>query len=176
MTLGRLSIAAFALSLTVFAAAALAQRGDDSSRKSKNGSASGTIDGVSIAIEYGRPKVRGRDIWGALVPFGKVWRTGADEATTIRFDQDVHVEGQALAAGTYALFTLPGKDRWTIIFNKRAQQWGAYGQDTGEDALRVTVTPQASGHTEALTFSVEADRVVLRWAELAVGFGVASAG
>ncbi len=166
---------AAALLLAALALPAAAQRGDDASRKSKNGRAEGTIAGVEVRVEYGRPNVNGRAVWGALVPYGKVWRTGADEATTITFAQDALVEGKALAAGTYALFTIPGEKEWQIVFNKIARQWGAFEYDAAQDALRVTVAPEAGELVEALDFVVEADRVVVLWEKLRVGFRVAPA-
>ncbi len=166
--------------LTILALAAVpqlaAQRGDDSKRLSKNGKTTGTIDGVSVTLEYGRPNVKGRAIWGSLVPHGRVWRTGADEATTITFDQAVLVEGKRLEAGTYSLFTIPGESEWTIVFNKVAQQWGAYSYDSAQDVLRVVVTPQPHDHVEALAFAIEGGKVVLTWEKLAVPFAVAAAG
>lgn len=161
--------------LALVALPVLAGRGDDANRKSKNGKTAGTIDGVEVTVEYGRPNVKDREIWGALVPYGKVWRTGADEATAITFGADVLVEGQALAAGTYGLFTIPGESEWTFIFNNVAEQWGAFDYSDAEDALRVDVTPQASEHVEAMDFAIEGSSVVLRWEKLAVGFSVAAA-
>ena len=153
----------------------MAERGDDSTRKSKNGKLEGTIDGVKIMMEYGRPKVNGRVIWGGLVPYDKVWRTGADEATTISFSQDVNIEGKPLAAGTYSLFTIPGKTEWTVIFNKVAKQWGAFKYDAGQDALRVTVKPETADHVEEMTFNIDANKVMLRWEKLSVAFVVSAA-
>jgi hypothetical protein len=161
-----------AILLLVAAVATQAERGDDSGRKSKNGLTTGTIDGVEVTLEYGRPSVRGRTIWGGLVPYGKVWRTGADEATTISLSVDVTVEGQSLAAGTYGLFTIPGEEEWTVVFNEVANQWGAFNYDAGKDALRVTTTPRESEFVEAMTFEIDSSSVVLRWAELAVPFTV----
>ncbi len=156
------------------ASAAVAQRGDDSGRASKNGRTECEIDGVGIVLEYGRPNVKDREIWGALVPYGKVWRTGADEATTITFGGDVMVEGESLPAGTYSFFTIPGEDEWTVIFNNVAQQWGAFRYDEGEDALRVTVTPREGEHVESLDFVADEDAVVLRWGKLEVPVGVSA--
>jgi hypothetical protein len=164
------------LTLTaVMALPALAQRGDDSKRKSKNGRTEGTIGGVAVTVEYGRPSVAGRRIWGELVPYGKVWRTGADEATTITFSKEVMVEGQKLAAGTYGLFTVPGETEWTVVFNRVAKQWGAYEYDDKQDALRVKVAPTTGDPIEALDFVIEGDRVVMRWEKARVGFRVAPA-
>jgi len=167
-------VAAVALFLSA-ALPALGQRGDDSSRKSKNGRTEGSIAGVAVTVEYGRPQVKDRALWGKLVPYGKVWRTGADEATTITFDKDVLVEGKPLAAGTYALFTVPSEKEWQVVFNKTARQWGAFEYDAGQDALRVTVAPESGEHVEALDFVVDGDRVVVRWEKLRVGFRVAPA-
>lgn len=153
----------------------LAQRGDDTNRKSKNGMVEGEVGGVGVTIEYGRPMVKGREIWGGLVPFGKVWRTGADEATTITFDKDVTVQGEPLAAGTYSLFTIPADGDWTIIFNNVAKQWGAFEYADGEDTLRVMATPRMSEQTEELTFSLDGDWVVLSWEKLEVPFEVKAA-
>jgi VCBS repeat-containing protein len=160
------------LLLAVAALPASAGRGDDSNRKSKNGKTEGTIDGVAITLEYGRPNVKGRQIWGGLVPYGGVWRTGADEASTITFDQDVQVQGEKLAAGTYGLFTIPTEGEWTVIFNKVAEQWGAFSYDQEQDALRVTAAPRAAEHVESMEFVVDGSDVVLRWEKLAVPFEV----
>ncbi len=165
-----------AVLLAAAAVTALAERGDDSERKSKNGKTEGTIDGVKVAVEFGRPNVKGRKIWGGLEPYGKVWRTGADEATTISFSADVTIGGGTVPAGTYALFTVPGEDEWVFIFNKAAQQWGAFSYDQGQDALRVSAEPRAAEHVESLDFVIEGSSVVLRWEKLAVGFEVAVAG
>ncbi len=174
----RKSISLF-LAVLLLAAAlpAWGERGDDSGRKSKNGKAEGTIDGVEVTLEYGRPNVKGRDVWASsLAPHGKVWRTGADEATTVTFSKAVKVEGQDLAAGTYSLFTIPGADEWTIIFNSVAEQWGAFSYDKSKDVLRVTVKPQASEHVEEMDFKVGDGAVTLHWEKVAVPFKVAAGG
>ncbi len=154
--------------------AAHAQRGDDTDRASKNGRTEATIDDVSIVIEYGRPNVRGRTIWGELVPWDKVWRTGANEATTISFSAPVAVEGDSLDAGTYALFTIPGKEKWVVVFNATAKQWGAFNHNPDEDVLRVTVTPEEGGHVESMDFVVEDSKIKLRWEKVVVPFSVAA--
>lgn len=169
-TLVALAIPGLALALAL---PALAVRGDDAKRKSKNGKTEGTVAGVAVTVEYGRPNVSGRAIWGQLVPYGQVWRTGTDEATAITFAKDVLVEGQKLAAGTYALFTIPGEKEWTVIFNRTAEQWGAFDYDAKQDALRVTVKPAAAAApVESLDFVFEGARVVMRWEKVAVGFEV----
>lgn len=152
---------------------ALAQeRGDDADRKSKNGETTATIDGVDVRITYGRPQVRDRAIWGKLVPYDEVWRTGADEATTITFSSDVLIEGEPLSAGTYALFTVPSQESWTVIFNEVAEQWGGYDYEANQDVLRVEVEPTTGDHVEELTFSVEGNTVTLAWGTLRVPFRV----
>lgn len=156
------------ISVVLTVVPAVAQRGDDAERASKNGKTEGSIEGVGVILEYGRPNVKGREIWGGLVPYDKVWRTGANEATTFSIDKDVMVEGEELAAGTYGLFTIPGESEWVVIFNKVPDQWGAMKYDEGEDALRVTVTPEEAEFVESMEFAVEDADVVLRWENLAV--------
>lgn len=136
-------------------------------------SASGEIDGVNVSIDYHQPSAKGREIMGGLVPFGKVWRTGANDATTIEFSEDVKIEGEDLAAGKYSLFTIPDKDSWTIIFNKVAKQWGAYDYNEAEDALRVTVKPsKTDSFVETFTIAVEESHVHMSWENTAVSFEV----
>ena len=134
----------------------------------------GTTD---VTIDYHRPGVKGRQVWGGLVPYDKVWRTGANEATTIAFSDDVTIDGKPLPKGTYSLHTIPGKSEWTIIFNKVAKQWGSFSYKQEEDALRVNVKPHAAPMTEWMEFdvpSVSADNatIEIRWEKLAVPFTV----
>jgi tetratricopeptide (TPR) repeat protein len=96
---------------------------------------------ASIAIDYSRPSAKGRKIFGGLVPFGEVWRTGANEATKITFGAEVTFGGQVVPAGTYALFTIPEEKEWTVILNKVLGQWGSYSYDAKNDLLRVKATP-----------------------------------
>jgi hypothetical protein len=152
-----------------------AQRGDDAERLSKNGTTQGVIDGVEVSVEFGRPSVKNRKIWGGLVPFDRIWRTGADEATTIAVSDDVLVEGHVLPAGLYSLFTIPGDEDWTIVFNTVSKQWGAFNYDESKDALRVTVTPRAADFVESLDIQIEGSDVILRWAELAVPIRISTA-
>lgn len=108
----------------------------------------------SVKIQYSRPNVKGRKVFGDLVPWGRVWRTGANSATTLTFTDDVQLEGKPVPAGQYALFTIPGKTEWTIILNKKTQQWGAYEYDQAQDFLRFTVKPVTARKTESFTISV----------------------
>lgn len=159
-----------------FGLAAFAERGDDADRASKNGRTAAEIGGVEVVVEYGRPKVKGREIWGGLVPYGKVWRTGADEATTVELAADAHVEGEPLPAGRYALFTIPGQSEWTVIFNRQADQWGAFGYDESKDALRVTVEPRTAEHVEEMEFVADGSELVLRWERLEVPIDIEAEG
>src|SRR5271165_4290797 len=106
---------------------------------------------TDITINYHRPLANGRKIWGGLVPYGQVWRAGANENTTITFRDPVTVEGQPLDRGTYGLHMIPGENEWTVIFSKMADAWGSFTYDEKEDALRVTVKPQATEQRDALT-------------------------
>lgn len=107
-----------------------------------------------ITVNYSRPNVKGRKIFGGLEPYGSVWRTGANAATTISLTEAVKIEGKELAAGDYELFTIPGKDEWTVIFNKGSKQWGAYEYKESDDVLRVKVkTAKLKDKVE--TFSIQ---------------------
>lgn len=129
---------------------------------------------ATIKIAYSAPSVKGREIWGKLVPYDQVWRTGANEATTFETDQDIKVEGKSLPKGKYALFTIPGKDEWVIIFNKTAKQWGSFSYKEAEDALRVTVRPGLSSvFTEVMKIEGKVDgSVSIAWEKLEVIFTV----
>jgi len=94
-----------------------------------------------ISVTYSRPNVRGRVIFGGLEPYGKVWRTGANSATVIKFTEEVRIEGKIIPAGEYGLYTIPGKDEWTVIISKGSQQWGAYSYKETDDLARFTVKP-----------------------------------
>lgn len=146
-------------------------------RASPKASLMQTVGLTDITITYNRPGVKGRTIWGSLVPYDQVWRTGANEATTISFGDDVLINGQKLAKGTYSLHTIPGRDQWTIIFNKVADQWGSYSYDQAQDVLRVTAKPERADHREWMSFEIpemttDTAKVVLRWENVAVPFTV----
>jgi hypothetical protein len=134
--------------------------------------------GVSeVELRYSRPAVRGRTVWGDLVPWDQVWRTGANEATTLTLSHDGTFQGQKVEAGTYALFTIPGKRRWTLILNRNTDQWGSFEYRPQQDVLRVSAEPRPAPPEERLTFIVpevtaETVRFELRWAGLAVPFEV----
>jgi len=119
--------------------------------------ASGDVDGVNIAVDYGSPSVKGRTVWGGLEPYDKVWRAGANECTTIEFSKNVSINGKALEAGKYGFFIIPKENgKWTAIFNKNAEQWGAFDYDEKLDALRIDVAPDWSDDVqETLMYSVD---------------------
>ena len=138
-----------------------------------------TVGYTKVVINYGSPGVKERSIWGGLVPYGEVWRTGANEATTIEFDKDVLIEGNMVPAGIYSLFTIPGKDKWTVILNEVYEQWGAYKYNKSKDVLRFQVPQQSNHHVERLTFSFEfkdayKSDVILEWAKIKISFEINS--
>jgi hypothetical protein len=170
-------------------------------RPSQKASIVQTVGVTDLTITYSRPAVKGRKVWGdppaavasgtatlddsskrakdaPLVPYGHVWRTGANEATTFKVTDDVLINGQKLAAGTYSLHTIPGKDEWTVIFNSDAGQWGSFTYDEKKDALRVKAKPQAvTENQEVLLYAIpvvtpNAAQVVIRWEKVAVPFTV----
>jgi Protein of unknown function (DUF2911) len=133
---------------------------------------------TDITVKYHRPLVNGRKIWGGLVPYGKVWRVGANENTTIEFSDPVSVEGKPLAKGVYGLHMIPNPDSWTVIFSKTNTAWGSYSYDQKEDALRVDVKPKPlAENDEALEFEFEnlkptSTAVTMKWEKLGVPFTV----
>ena len=133
---------------------------------------------TDVKVNYHRPLVNGRKIWGGLVPYGKVWRVGANENTTIEFSDPVSVEGKPLAKGVYGLHMIPNTDSWTVIFSKTNTAWGSYSYDQKEDALRVDVKPRPlAEQKEALEFEFEdlkpdSTAVTMKWEKLGVPFTV----
>ena len=127
--------------------------------------AEGNIDGIAVAIDYGAPSVKGRTVWGGLEQYGKVWRAGANENTTVSFDKNVTINGKDLSAGKYAFFIIPNeKGDWTVIFNKKNDAWGAYSYNQEEDALRVDITPEfVDENQEQLLYSVGKNTVDFAW-------------
>ena len=150
---------------------------DKSKRPSQPAKVSSTVGDAKVTIDYSRPSLKGRKVGTDLAPYGKVWRTGANEATTFEVDKDVKVEGKALPAGKYSLYTIPGQSEWTVIFNKVSDQWGTK-YDESQDALRVKVKPKkAPQMTEGFTMNVAKNgKVAMMWENTQVDFTVASAG
>lgn len=122
-------------------------------RASPKATVSQAIGVCTIAVDYGRPSVRNRTIFGDLVPYGKVWRAGANEATVIRFDYPIMIGDKQVEAGTYGLFMIPRNDKWTVILNKDWDQWGAYNYRVEDDIVRIDVIPNSNTHTEICIYS-----------------------
>ncbi len=121
------------------------------------------IKGNNMTISYGRPYKKGRDIFGGLVSTGQVWRTGADEATEITFEKGAVVAGRQVSAGTYTLFTIPGKE-WTIILNKELGQWGAFKYDKSKDVMQAPVkATEANKPVEQFTITIKEDGFIMAW-------------
>lgn len=149
----------------------------DLPRQSQHAQVTQRIGITDITINYHRPLVNNRKVWDGLVPYGQVWRAGANENTTISFSDPVTIEGKALDKGTYGLFMIPTADQWTIIFSKSSTSWGAFTYNQAEDALRVTVKPATAEMHNTLTYdfdNVEPNSAVvtMAWEKVAVPFKV----
>jgi tetratricopeptide (TPR) repeat protein len=168
----------FCLLMAAMSGASLAQSFVlDLPRQSQRAEISQRIGITDITINYHRPLVNERKVWDGLVPYGKVWRAGANENTTIAFSDPVQIEGKPLDKGTYGLHMIPNADEWTIIFSKNSTSWGAFTYDQAEDALRVTVKPKAADMHNALTYDFDQLQpnsavVELEWEKIAVPFKV----
>ena len=134
--------------------------------------------GISqIKLSFSRPAVKGRKIWGGLVPYGEVWRTGANAATVITFSHAAKVAGQDVPAGSYSFFAIPGEQQWTLILNKKANQWGAFNYKAADDLIRWQVTPRTGPYLEWLDYRIDptgpdSAEVELAWEHLRVAFPV----
>lgn len=145
---------------------------DKSKRPSPPAQETETINGgTTVTIDYSQPSVKGRTIGKEIATYGKVWRTGANEPTTIEVSKDVTVEGQALPAGKYSLWSIPGEEEWVVIFNKKTTGWGTQ-YDESQDLLRVKVKPtKSSSFSEKMTFDVSKNgQVALLWGDQQVNF------
>lgn len=177
------------LVVTLFSNTAVAQ--NDQPRASLHAEVTQRIGtGTDITIDYSRPAVKGRQVWGELVPYGMApgnqysnnkpfpWRAGANENTTIAFNNDVLIEGERVPAGEYSIHMIPKEDGpWTVIFNKVNDAWGSYSYDESQDVLRIEVDPVQAGHEEYLTYGFEdlsgsSATAYLHWAELKVPFEI----
>jgi hypothetical protein len=158
-------------------------RASDEARPSPNAYVGTTVGTTDVLVQYGRPSLRGRSYFtdGAeLAPAGEVWRTGANEAATVTFSGDVTFGGEAVPAGTYALFAIPGDGEWTVILNDVAEQWGAFRYDEAEDRVRVTAEPMTDAPMEEqfeIRFedvSEDAAVMVLHWGTVGVPVTIAT--
>lgn len=188
--LKRMVVVACAWTMMLTALDAEAQRKKTAPDGSQGAVAAQTIGvDTEVTITYHRPGVKGRDVWtgqsdnariGPLVPRDgdpRPWRAGANEATTISFSGDVMVEGEALAAGTYALFFIPTDGDWTVVFNTGAKQWGSFGYAQAKDALRVNVTPESAPHQEWLVYGFDdpgatSATAYVHWEKVKVPFSI----
>ena len=173
----KISVFAVLGALILAAGAAQGQSFLDLPRDSQHAEVRQRIGLTDVSIDYSRPLVKGRKVWGTLVPYGKVWRAGANENTTIAFSDAVSIEGKPLPAGTYGLHMIPGENEWTVIFSRNSTSWGSFTYDQKEDALRVSVKPQPADFREALAYDFDGLKddsavVTLRWEKLAVPFTV----
>ena len=163
--------------LILFTNSSQAQNNKKDLRISPKAAVIQTVGLTEVRIDYSRPGVKKREIWGKLVPYDAVWRAGANEATKITFSTDVTVEGKKLKKGSYSLFAIPGKNDWTIIFNKVADQWGAFEYNESEDALRVKVKTEKAIWQEWLSYTInkasDTSAVIrLEWEKIKVPFKV----
>ncbi len=145
----------------------------DTLKGSPHRTAMATVNGIHVHIEYNSPGVKGRAIWGGLVPYDKVWATGAHMATNIQFSKDVTINNKKIPAGQYAFFTIPGKEKWTVILNSRHDQHMADDYNEKEDIMRIDVKPEEQGMTQRLTYSVnktddKSGEIVMQWEKILI--------
>ncbi len=143
-------------------------------RVSPPATATGSVGETTVTINYSQPAVKERTVWGGLVPYDEVWRTGANEATVFEVSTDISIEGETLPAGKYSLFTIPSAEGpWTVVFNQTFEQWGAYDYNADDDVLRIEASPEmVEDHMEKMTFMIEGNNVVLRWEKLKLAFSI----
>ncbi len=165
-----LRITTMTLAVVFFVSQGYAQ--DKASRPSPPDQVSATVGAATITIDYSQPSAKGRDIFGGLVPYGKIWRTGANENTWIELSADVTVQGKKLAKGKYGIFTIPGKDEWTIVFNSKSDAWGDYSYSADQDVLRVVAKPSKNTKTEKFTISISGNTVTMAWDSTKVDFEI----
>jgi len=147
-------------------------------KESPRATVSQTVGLTNVSVTYDRPAIRGRRIWGGLVPYDSVWRAGANENTVVSFSSPVRVDGKSLAAGRYGLHMIPTPREWTVVFSREASAWGSFSYDSTEDALRVRATPSPGDMHERLTYTLDDPTdstvvVTLRWEKLAVPVEIA---
>lgn len=164
-----------ALLISIFSLSAAAQL--TLPRESQRQTITQTIGDTIVSVVYHRPNTKGRAIFPGLEPYGKVWRSGANENTVFEVNRDVTIDGKPLPAGKYGFHTIPGKDEWIVIFSKDNDKGGSFSYKQENDALRVTVRPQAIPHQETLSYDFSdvtprAAKVTLRWEKIAVPFNI----
>lgn len=165
------------LSIFTFVSMELSAQGLEFPKPSPKATVTQAVGLTDITITYHRPGVKGRVIWGNIVPYDQVWRTGANNATTIMFSKEVSIEGTKIAAGTYGLFTIPGQEEWTVIISKQADIWGSMGYKQEQDVLRFKVKPTPSPDCETMLFCFadvkdDSAKIVFRWEKIMFSFTV----
>lgn len=182
MTSKSIKRAAFLLLAVLVTGSALWAQPDKSQRVSPPAATTGKVGDADLSINYSSPAVRGRTIWGKLVPYNAVWRAGANEATLFETSKDITVEGQPLKAGRYSLFAVPGETEWKFIFNSQTGQWGIKrggeaNRDPANDVLTVTVKPRTSPvMAERLQYGITHEGFLLRWENVEVPVGIQNPG
>jgi len=146
---------------------------EDTLKGSPHRVAMATVNGNHVHIEYNSPGVKGREIWGGLVPFEKVWATGAHMASSVQFSKDVTINNKKIPAGQYAFFTIPGKEKWTVILNTRYDQHMADDYNEKEDVVRLDVKPEEHSLTQRLTYNVNATNnnsgeITMQWEKILI--------
>lgn len=149
----------------------------DLPQPSPSASVSQRVGVTDVQVDYSRPSMKGRDIFGGLVPYNELWRTGANKATAITFSTPVEIGGTKLEAGSYSLFTIPGEASWEIILNKNTELWGTDGYDSEMDAVRMEVTPVNHGRVESMSISfanvtVNSADIMIAWSDVSVSFPI----
>ncbi|MEO8583830.1 MAG: DUF2911 domain-containing protein [Flavitalea sp.] len=174
----KLSYALLLSTCFVFAGISNLNAQNKAPRESPKKTATGKINGATVTISYGSPSVKGRKIWGDLVPYDKVWRSGANEATQLETDKALTIHGKKLPAGKYSLYTIPGEKEWQVIINSQTGQWGIEGsgettRKPANDVLVATVKPKKSTKmNESLVYEVNKNGVVLKWENLEVPISI----
>jgi hypothetical protein len=144
-------------------------------RVSPKETTTGEINGVEVSINYCAPSVKGRKIWGELVPYDKIWRAGANEATTIEFGKDISIQNNKLPAGKYSFFVIPNKEKCTLIFNNDFKQWGSYNYSMDKDQLRIDVRPILNSKSiEKLVYEISDKTIYLKWSNWIISFDISS--
>ncbi|MCZ4242373.1 DUF2911 domain-containing protein [Pedobacter punctiformis] len=163
-------IKSIAMIFTAITVSVTAMAQDAQPKPSPAATATGKVKGANITINYSSPAVKGRKIWGGLEAYDKVWRAGANEATTFETDKDIKVEGKVLPAGKYSFFLIPKESGpWVAIFNKEPKQWGAYKYEEAKDQLRVNVKTKALKATqERLVYKITNSGFSLDWDMISV--------
>ena len=144
-------------------------------RVSPKETTTGQINGVEVSINYCAPSVKGRKIWGELVPYDKIWRAGANEATTMEFGKDISIQNNKLPAGKYSFFVIPNKEKCTLIFNNDFKQWGSYNYSMDKDQLRIDVRPILNSKgIEKLVYEISDKTIYLKWSNWIISFDISS--